>query len=175
MTVPQEALKALVEDTKARMLETADYYGLPHDHIEGRHWLKMDRILAATTPEEAIFLQRRAIQAVLMTCLYCWHERRIRGPASPENFEKKAKSAESLAKWQEKQGNDEAAVKQKERAAALRREADAARVGRPPKQEKKLKEDPVVRNIKAAAEKFNRRHPKGKHPPHPKLRRNRED
>jgi len=114
----------MVSDTERMLLEVADYYRLPRDQIEERHWAKMKAILQAKTLPEAVIKQKTAVESLRMSCIHqTWYTHKIQGPATPEYLEVKAKKAESLAKWQENLGNDEAAKKQRERAEKFRKEA----------------------------------------------------
>ena len=101
------------------------YYGL--EELDGRIWNKVDDILRAATSWDAHNLAKKAKDSALIHCLSMWSKGRARGPATPENFEKKAKQAESLAEFHDKKGNGETAKKQIQRAEALRKEADKLR------------------------------------------------
>lgn len=101
------------------ILKLAEYYRYSGD-IDDRVWIKADKCLSATTPEEANTAIAEAAKSAQVYFLSLWGSKKAAGPATPESFEKQAKSAESLAKMFEKKGDDEAAQKQRDRAEQLR-------------------------------------------------------
>lgn len=124
---PPDYLCLLIRETEKKILATAEYYGLPEEEIEDRIWRKLGLVESATTAEEAAELAKKAWDSLFVHVLVLWGKKKIRGPATEENFEKKAKQADGLADFQERKGNDEAAKKQRQRAAGLRKEAEALR------------------------------------------------
>lgn len=137
-------LKELQQRSLVEMKSTAEHYGLPELH--DRHMEKLQKVLTAQTYEEGEALAKRATDSVFLTCLSAWSSKRIPGPRTPEILEKKAKQADSLAKFQESRGNDKDAAKQKDRAERLRNEAGVLRGTKPaPRGAKHLR----VRSAKA--------------------------
>ena len=124
----QAARQSVFEETENQMNEVADYYGLPRADIEERIKEKARKVLEAATLSEAQELSKKAIDCLHTACLVlAYYSKRIPGPRTPEALEKKAKKAESLAKFQESRGNDEAAAKQRARAEKLKNDAKELR------------------------------------------------
>lgn len=86
-----------------------------------------DSILQAKDLDEVAAIAERCQQKMQVMVLGAWARKRIPGPKTEANLEKQAKSAEGLAKMLEGKGHAAAAERQRERAAALAKEADLAR------------------------------------------------
>ena len=130
MPVAKKYLKEVVAQTKARMLSTAEHYGLPEEDIPDRYHQQLSDILKATDYEEARISASKVWDKFFICVLSMWAKKEIPGPKTPENLEKRARQAESLAKMLVNKGNDEAAQKQFKKAEAFRKEAAA--MGRGP-------------------------------------------
>ena len=123
MKLKKKDLKQIHADTKNQMLEIADHYGLDEDGIEQRLWDKAKLILEAPSLDLAVEQSHKTIDSMKLFCLYLWGQKKIPGPSTPENFEKKANAAEKLADFQAHLGNMEASKKQRDRAVELRKKA----------------------------------------------------
>jgi uncharacterized lipoprotein len=141
VTDPNEvksAVQRIYASTKGEIERmVAHYGGTMKDVLETRHWEKIDSILDARSRMEALELSEKAMEKVRTSLIGMWARKKIPGPQTPENYEKKAKKAESLVKMQEKKGNDAAAERQRRRAHELRARAAQLRTGQSPLEDSK--------------------------------------
>jgi hypothetical protein len=159
------AIQAIFTRAKQEMRDMADHYQMPWERLEDRHFEKLSRVLEAKSSKEADEQRGRAVFAVQMVSLACRQKGLIPGPKTVENFQKKAKGAESLAKLKEKQGNDKAAAKQRERAETLWAQAEELK-----RQAAAPKPDTAQAPPTLEAAPTTRKHPK-----HPKAKKVRHD
>jgi hypothetical protein len=94
----QERIKAIHQRTREAVNRMLVEYGATKDHLETRHWEKLDRILDAGSPMEAIHLSEVAITSVHTTVLFLFSKSKIIGRDPTASYEKKARKAESLAR-----------------------------------------------------------------------------
>jgi hypothetical protein len=134
----QSEVQRIYNETKQQIYdEVTRQGGTKETVLEVRHLEKMDRILDATSPEEAESLAKRAYDSVFITCLHLRALHKIT-PKTPEEYRKKADRAESLVKmfqklYDESEGEPEEkrarrlvrVVRQQERARKLREYAAA--------------------------------------------------
>lgn len=113
-------IKQVYTLARERMEETAAKYGL--DEVELRYLAKLEPILLAPSTDDAQAIANKVHDRFFTHCLALWSKKEIRGPITVGNYEKKARSAESLAKWLAEQGNEEASNRQYARAQRLRDE-----------------------------------------------------
>lgn len=123
-----EHLHQLISVTEKKMVETSLEYGLAENDIPDRNLQKLALIAKATTHVEAATLARKAWDSLFLTVLVMWKNKKITGPITADSLEKTAKQAEGLATMLENKGHEEAAKKQKVKAAGLRKEAMTLRV-----------------------------------------------
>lgn len=81
---------------------------------------KRDAVKSARTPEKLALALAKAKDAALSSALYLWARGEARGPNTPDNLLRIAKKAESLAQFLDKRGDEDAADRQRARAAGLR-------------------------------------------------------
>jgi hypothetical protein len=120
----------LISSIEKEMVKMAEHYGLPENDIPQRNLNKLALVLGAKTHDEAALLAKGALDSFFITVLWMWAKKMIPGPTTRESLEKGAKQADSLAKMLENKGHDDAAKKQRARAAKLRKEANELREGK---------------------------------------------
>lgn len=113
----------LHRQTQQEVLKLAEHYGMDPETIRPIVWERIDSILQAKDTSDALGIAKNLKNGFLTTCLAQWAKGNIRGPATPENLEKKAKKAENLSEMLEKKGNEKGAEQQKKRAEKLRKAA----------------------------------------------------
>lgn len=123
----KKELKALVSETKDRMVKMSIHYGLPANEIPERNLAKLSLVLSSKSYDEARDLAAKAYDSMFVCVLSMWAKKEIPGPTTPESLEKKAKQAEGLARMLENKGGDDAAKKQRLKAGCFLKEADALR------------------------------------------------
>lgn len=139
--VPQTKISA---ESKKLMLQEAvgywdaqsKYYGWT-EAVPPNVAKRLAGITAAVDLETAQKASEKAKGAIQSALLAAWAGKKIPGPDLPENWEGKAKKAESLAKWLDSIDNLTGAKQQyrkaeeyRERADKLRKELDAKKVCR---------------------------------------------
>lgn len=131
MPVMREVLNAIVRDAGKKIGDMAAYYRMP-DGVPDRITEKIEAVFKAQTEDEARLIAKRAVDAMQITCLAAWANKKSPGPLTPENLEKQAEKRESLAEWKEGQGDEAQAEKNRQAAEELRKQAEALRQGPPP-------------------------------------------
>lgn len=124
MAVLKSVLKGLFKETLEELYTEADLHQLPRKQVEDRILDKAKKILGAQTLEEAQEYRRKALSSMSIHCSFLMTLRKRFTPRTPDRLLKMAKKAESLAGSMERQGKHKDAVKQKARAAKLRKEAE---------------------------------------------------
>jgi hypothetical protein len=128
--VDAEVAKKLIAETRGKLKAMAEYYAVDEDEDEvrtGEMALIPERIqehlrkvFFAKDLAEAQVMCRRALEREHIHLMKLWGDGRISGPATADNIDSRAKKAESLAKWMDKQGKPEAAQKYRDRALLIR-------------------------------------------------------
>lgn len=95
--------------------------------LDGRLWEQLDKALDAPSLSESREIVINTLDKTFTHLLTLWGKKKIDGPQTPENLEKRAKVAERVASMLEDKDNDAAAKKQKEKAKVLRAAAAKAR------------------------------------------------
>ena len=128
--VSESEKNSLYQDVCLYWKTQAKYYGWTGDHPENIE-RRLQSILGAVDLETAEEAHRKTRGAMQFTFLAAWANSRIPGPDLPENWEKKAKRAESLAKMLDAKDDVEGAKRQyrkmeeyQERADKLQRSLD---------------------------------------------------
>jgi hypothetical protein len=122
----KSVIKDIYVKAKEKVAKVLEDYGATREHLETRHLEAIDSILDAESTNEADQLAKKAEDKVFITCLSLATTGKIL-PNRPGYIEKRAKSAESFAKWMEKTGNEEAAAKSRAKAEKLLDKAKALR------------------------------------------------
>jgi hypothetical protein len=121
----------LWERTVKRCEELRTYYGGQKD-FEERIWNKIDRIYMANSAQEAEGYAKKAEDSYFFHLAAQWSAGKIPGPVTTANLEKKANSAEGLAKLLDRDGKAEKAEEYRAKAKAFRLAAATAEVDLPP-------------------------------------------
>jgi hypothetical protein len=141
------SLKRAIKDVHERTWREVDTqlqkYGATRENLSPIHVDRLDRILDSDDLTVAEDLAKRGRMAVFFSLLRQWGQGKIT-PNTVDALEKRAKSAESFAKWREKEGDLEAAERQRQRAADLQAQADKLRA------EAEVMETPVPMKKKRA-------------------------
>ena len=84
---------------------------------------KIAAVRAATTPEERLALTEKAKRLIQLIALYLWAMDKATGPASSRRLMNQASKAESLSRYLAREGNQDGAYQQLQRARELRKAA----------------------------------------------------
>jgi hypothetical protein len=120
------------KDAQEELYKLASYYGLPVDDIEDRHWLRLDKILRATSLAEARQIARKTWDSLFTNLMVLWGAGKIAGPPTLDNIERKLKKAEAWIKFHEAKGNTDVVAKQKAKADEFRKQLTALGGRAPP-------------------------------------------
>ena len=123
--VSKEQLGKMREEALAYFRSEATYYGhgmVPPFNVAAR----VEGILGAVDLESARVALQKAKSAGLMSLLAAWATKKIPGPDTSENWMKKTREAEALAKMLESKGNLGLARSQYDRADEFRARAEAS-------------------------------------------------
>ena len=118
---PKELLKSLHTTTLKQLQDLIDYYRV-EGSIGPDQIRKADKILNATSFEEASILAKKAVDSGFLYCMGMWGQGKAEGPRTVENLEKSAKRNEAFADWMEKKGNNKSAAKYRQKALEIRDE-----------------------------------------------------
>lgn len=126
---PEEA-RAIIEDTRRRFDIMVDYYTTDEDvgmtgedsFIPERiqEYLRLKTFMAGSV-EEAHEVARRALSKLHIHLLALWANKRVSGPNTTENIQKRADKAEKWAVRLENLGRVDEARQQRAKADAIRR------------------------------------------------------
>lgn len=112
--------RELYKQTQATIEKMVEEYNAQGYAIPERITLKVKAVLDAETIDEAVRLQRRALDSALTFFLAAWANKKIPGRITELNVEGRAKKAENLADYLDSQGLHEQAKAQRQRADELR-------------------------------------------------------
>jgi hypothetical protein len=125
---PTEA-QAIIDDTRRRFNAMVDYYTSDEDvGLTGEESFIPERIqeflrlkvFMASSVEEARQVARKALSKLHIHLLVLWTSKRITGPSTAENIQKRAAKAEKWAARLDKLGRHDEARRQRERVEAIR-------------------------------------------------------
>lgn len=94
----QERIAEIHRRTRESVDRMLAEYGANKEHLEIRHWEKLDSILDASSPKEALERSEQSIQKVHTTILVLLATSKILGRNPRATFEKKARREESRAR-----------------------------------------------------------------------------
>ncbi len=128
--IDPEQARVIIEDTRRRFDLMVDYYTTDEDvgmtgedsFIPERiqEYLRLKAFMAGSV-EEAREVARRALSKLHIHLLALWANKRISGPSTTENIQKRADKAEKWAVRLENLGRLDDARQQREKAEAIRR------------------------------------------------------
>lgn len=126
--VAPEFAKTIIDDTRRRFQLMVDYYAKEGDTPPAgdrtfvperiQDYLR-GKVFMAASVEEARDASRRALDKLHVHLLGLWRHKRVSGPDTPQNIQKRAKRAEKWAKRLDKLGRHEEAKIQREKVAAI--------------------------------------------------------
>lgn len=119
--ISEETKRKLVDDAERYWSKEAAYYGYDQPRPE-RVTQRIQMIHTAPDYETAISLAEKIRSMIQITILGAWASGTISGPVSVRSLEKKAASAESLAKMLAKKGKPDQAQAQRLRAEEIRQQ-----------------------------------------------------
>ena len=128
---PVEA-QTIIDDTRRRFGVMVDYYTDDEDAgLTGEEAFIPERIqeflrlkvFMASSAEEAHEVSRKALSKLHIHLLVLWSSKRITGPSTTENIQKRAAKAEKWAARLEKLGRFEEARRQREKVEVIRQTA----------------------------------------------------